>query len=117
MNQKQKVIILIFLIFLLCEFSYSQRYKGNDLVKDMKEYEKHERGEEYSRLSVGEFFGYVIGITSAYDEVFFSTPSDSTNGQLCAVVEKYLNENPEKWNESALNLVTDALKKAFPKKK
>jgi len=117
MKQKQKVIILIFLFFLLCNLSYSQRNRGIDFVNDMKEYEKSERGEECSRLFLGGYYGYVIGIADAYEGVFFSTPFNSTNKQLFAVVAKYLNENPEKWNEPARDLVINALQKAFPLRK
>ena len=116
MKQKQKVIILIFLIFLLCDFSYSYRYRlpGDKLVEYCREYEKAERGEKYLPGGDAYFRGYVSGISDAYDEILFNSPLDSKSGQLYAIIVKYLNENPEKWNEPARNLVINALQKAFP---
>jgi hypothetical protein len=40
-----------------------------------------------------------------------------TPGQIFAIVAKYLNNHPEKWNEPAVILVVEAIKEAFPQKK
>lgn len=65
----------------------------------------------------GLYDGYVAGVAYATNgEVWCPTPN-VTNGQLKAVVGKYLKENPGKWNESALVLVFVALKQNFPCKK
>lgn len=40
---------------------------------------------------------------------------DMTNEQLCAIIMKYLDENPEKWNQPLNISVFDALKNASTK--
>lgn len=43
-------------------------------------------------------------------------PSNATNAQLTAIVRKYLNDHPEKWNHMASSLVLIALRDAFCRK-
>jgi len=47
-------------------------------------------------------------------EMFFCEPSGINKGQLLAIVQKFLEQNPERWSEPAHRLVSEALKKAFP---
>lgn len=65
----------------------------------------------------GMYHGYVLGVAYATNGDVWCPPPNTTNGQLKAVVAKYLKENPGKWNESALVLVFIALKQNFPCKK
>lgn len=43
-------------------------------------------------------------------------PENLSTQQVAAVLRKYLDANPEKWNLNAHILITDALKEAFSKK-
>lgn len=65
-----------------------------------------------------ECIAYVVGIAeliSAYDLDGFHACYDHVNpGQLRAVVRKYLNDHPERWHFSAVQLTMEALSKAFP---
>jgi len=47
-------------------------------------------------------------------EMFFCEPSGVTRGQLTAIVQKFLEQNPERWSQPAHQLVGEAFKKAFP---
>lgn len=59
--------------------------------------------------------GYIVGVYDAMDTTrFFCTPSDITAGRLRDIVLAYLQQNPERWDFDAENLVTIALGQAFP---
>ena len=56
---------------------------------------------------------YVRGVA---DSLWLSgpcVPPDATPGQLVAIVRKYINENPQFWNEPAVAIVRTALREAF----
>lgn len=54
------------------------------------------------------------GAKKALSETFFCPPSQVSNGQLQAVVVKYLKANPALWGERAGHLAKQALMDAFP---
>ncbi len=90
---------------------------GNELVEKMREYENRLAGNSnFSFFDVGSYMGYVQGIYDSTSGLVFDPFAEVTVAQVCAVVAKYLKENPEKWNQPAHLLVIEALKKAFPKK-
>jgi hypothetical protein len=103
-------------IFYAIQPSYSQFRDGNKLIEDMREYEKQLRGEQVvNYFSEGYFMGYVAGVFDVTCLLnLFSTPTNVTQGQICAIVVKYLNEHPEEWNQPAFNLIINALHKSFP---
>ncbi len=105
---------------LLCAALKTQAgfFDGNELVKDMREWEKYERKDpSVSSLLAGNFMGYVAGIADVHDEISICPPDNSTVRQLSTVVAQFLNANPVRWVEPADVLVADALKKSFPCKK
>ncbi len=63
----------------------------------------------YSR---GYFMGYVQAVAEQY--LFLCIPSGVTNGQLAAVVKKYLSEHPEELHLQGNALIERAFKKAWP---
>jgi hypothetical protein len=76
----------------------------------MKEYEKWETGS-----TVGVYPGYVSGVHDVYQGRGLICGSENVSiKQAAAIVAKYLKNNPERWNEPAYFLVSDALLKAFP---
>jgi hypothetical protein len=92
-------------------------YDGNELVADMRENDKADRGDQNADFAKAyRFLGYVIGVFDVADGISFDPPRNATIGQICTVVANFLKENPEKWNLPAANLVIQALQKAFPKK-
>lgn len=82
-------------------------YTGNDLYEDLI---------SESEWQLWRGIGYISGIVDALDEVYFSISIGVQVIQVRDVIVKYLEEYPEKRHERAVLLVTEALKKAFPKK-
>ena len=62
----------------------------------------------------GALMGYVVGVGEVLDGVASCLPKGASVGQITAVVQKYLHAHPEKWNEPAKDIVSQALKQAFP---
>lgn len=59
--------------------------------------------------------GYIVGVYDTMDTTrFFCTPADITAGRLRDVVLTYLQQNPERWDFDAENVVTIALGKVYP---
>ena len=92
---------------------------GNNLVDYMNEDEKFTANLPNAHIwKSGRYSGFVLGISDAYESagvICFS--SSVTNGQIYAVVSKFLKDNPDKWNYSAADLVVHSLKASFPCKK
>jgi hypothetical protein len=86
---------------------------GNKLITEMRETEKAERGEPFNALSDGFFLGFVTGVFDTLDTALCSSGSVSRR-QIVAIAMKYLNEHPEQWSQPAYQLVTRALRGAFP---
>jgi hypothetical protein len=86
---------------------------GNELMKWAVEHEKDQITTTDSAYQAGRFLGYVTGVWEM-SSVF--SPPNVTNGQLCAVVIKYLRAHPEKWNEPGSSIVIDAIREAWPQK-
>ena len=61
--------------------------------------------------------GYIVGIAETVDVKWWSPPETLKERQLVAVVKKYIDDHPEKWDQPASMLVRNALIEAFPPKK
>ena len=68
--------------------------------------------------------GYIVGVADAFDHLRWSSTAGIDSGKYCmpdaatrqeivGLVIKYLNENPEKLNNLALHLVSNAFIDAF----
>jgi len=91
---------------------------GNDFISNMKEYKKYENGQDYGAISAGLFSGYVSGIRDTLiDAGYICIPSEANGKQIFYIVIKWTENNPEKWNQPASNLVATPLLDAFPCKK
>lgn len=75
------------------------------------------RGTALDYQEAANLYGYVAGVHDALDGVVFCSPGTARAGQLMAVVQKYVKEHPERWDNDANYLVVAALKDAFPCKK
>ena len=95
------------------EYSAGFFMKGNDLVELMRESEKSD-AEEPIYHKLGLYQGNVIGVWDSYSKQM-RAEEGVTVGQLCAIVTKYLKENPKEWNDPGVDLVYRALIDAFPK--
>lgn len=87
---------------------------GNDLIVDMRDWERHQRGSEITDyVNVASYSSYVKGVYDALDLSERICPENTTVGQVNAVVAKFLRSNPERWSEPAFFLVEEALTHAF----
>lgn len=66
---------------------------------------------------VGNLIGFVVGVHDAIEGILVCAPNQVKIGQIVGMVKKYVRENPDKWNQSASNLVINALSSAFPCKR
>ncbi|NKB50251.1 MAG: hypothetical protein GKS02_12915 [Alphaproteobacteria bacterium] len=58
---------------------------------------------------------FIIGIAQAgRSNKIFCMPEDVTNGQTHAIVNSYINDNPEERHLAASELIVTSLVKAFP---
>ena len=90
---------------------------GQDLVNGWREHQKimNNSPAERDYLSASRFTGYVTGVADALDTIMFDIPEGTTKDQIVAIVGKYLEANPDKWQFGGSVLVVNALKGAFPK--
>lgn len=103
---------------MFAECSYAVSKDGNDLAKEMVEYEKSENNMNLvSAFLAGQYGGYIDGVTDSSAGIIWCNPSNVTYGQTYKIVSKYLNNNPEKLHLSAESLINNALKEALPCKK
>jgi len=110
---KKAIISLFLTISLNASFT-----DGNRLVEDMREYKIWSNGKknvDYGKV-MG-FMGYVSGVSDSLGGVLICYPSNVTLGQVNAIVIKYIENNPDKWNQNASFLVSNPLIKTFPCKK
>ncbi|MEI8102511.1 MAG: Rap1a/Tai family immunity protein [Chlorobium sp.] len=87
---------------------------GYDLIGVWREYKKLESGQVAVDMNIGDYRGYVAGVCDVCNRWLFTTPEGTTQGQVCAVVGKWLEEHPQRWHEPAMPLVIQALQEAFP---
>jgi hypothetical protein len=94
--------------------SYS--YSGNDLAAAMPEWDKM-YGNKASRVDLAKAFNfgaYIMGVCDA-TESQYSIPAAAKQGEIIAVVSKYLKNHRDQWNDPAASLVMKALGETFPK--
>ena len=109
------VIALAATIFITSPDSSAQLVDGKKLATDMQEFEKAERKDPGANDQQAFFYmGYVTGVYDLSDD-FYYYPGKSTIKEICSIVAKYLKDNPDKWGLPADLLITEALKRAFPK--
>ena len=89
-------------------------FEANKLVSDMREFEKAERNDPQTKYDASAgYVGFVVGVHDVISRSLCPS-SNVTVRQATTVVAKYLNEHPEQWNRPAHELVTKALRAAFP---
>jgi hypothetical protein len=108
----------VILGFCLSISLYGSFTDGNRLVEDMKEYKLWSNGKkdvDYGKV-MG-FMGYISGASDSVSDILICYPQNVTLGQVNAIVIKYIENNPDRWNQNASYLVTNPLMKIFPCKK
>lgn len=67
-----------------------------------------------NRFSDGMLHGYVSGVVDTVHGILVCTTGGVTVGQMTAIVEKYMRENPEEWNLGADQIIVNALRPIYP---
>jgi len=90
---------------------------GNDLVKMMREYDLGmKKASNTDSTAASSYHAYIMGVCDAKaDKLEYQPEADSH--QTCAIVSEYLKAHPEKWNQSAAQIVIEALKNTSPKRR
>ena len=87
---------------------------GNQIMKEVSQWERYSKGELPDDQSAPPYFqGYVAGVMDAGARSI-TTPQGVTLDQACAIVAKFLRDNPQRLHEPAADLIRDALRKAYP---
>lgn len=108
---------MLFVLMMFAECSYAVFRNGNELAKEMVEYEKSDNDNTVEWYRSGEYSGYVTGVADSTNSISWCPPRNVIASQIIKVVSKYLNNNPESLHFSAKSLVEEALKESFPCKK
>jgi Ssp1 endopeptidase immunity protein Rap1a len=115
----------IFLVIALCSFAGwadAEVMSGEELHKLSAAYgrmnDRQER-DASDALYSGEFIGYVHAVVDVGVEVkqLCRPPSDVSMGQIAATVKLYLDQHPQRWNDSGWILTIEALREVFPCKR
>ena len=86
-----------------CANSWEQIFNGgNKLIDPQISYES------------GYFDGYVLGISLSQINKTWCPITEFSTDQITGITAKFLRENPDKWHERPINLVTNAVSDAFP---
>ncbi len=90
---------------------------GNDLVEMMREYDRvMKKVSNTNSTAASAYHAYVMGVCDAQG----GKPEyqlDADSHQTCAIVGVYLKAHPEKWHQSAAQIVLEALKNASLKQR
>ncbi|MCX6543882.1 MAG: Rap1a/Tai family immunity protein [Acidobacteria bacterium] len=110
-----KLIAVALLGIALAQGQPVQYFKtGNTILKNVVQWEKYARGDRPGDLSsISYFQGYVAGVLDAEGRQI-RTPDALTHDQACAIVAKFLRDNPQSLNQPAADLVKAALRAAYP---
>jgi hypothetical protein len=71
----------------------------------------HSANEQFSSLIAQ---GYIEGVVDSLQDIAYCPPPGVTYRQDNAIITKFMNVNPEFWNQSADALIVKALNGAFP---
>jgi len=104
-----KYLFFAITLFLTCFIAKAEFYTGNELKKHCEN--------SSNPVSTSFCIGYVAGVVDAQTNIMVCPPTNSTVGQMEAIVKKYISENPSQLHKSADTVVTIAIAKDFPCKK
>lgn len=116
-----KGILVVVLIVIVSAIAWAD-YNGQWLHDFWLEYKKDEAGSRSNTFAMGVYVGFVSGVahTAAGISTVCDTsilrinwPDTATGGQLFAIVGKYLDAHPEKWDLDASLLVITACREAW----
>lgn len=114
----KKIISIISILFTFSLISYADFETGNSLLLKLEYFSGYDVNKlgEIEYLNLIHASGYVIGVFDAYNELYYEGPSGVTTNQIVDIAKKYLEAHPETRHVSAIFLLKEAFKEAFPKK-
>jgi hypothetical protein len=83
-----------------------KEYDGSQFHSDLSS--------ESGAYSDGLTLGFINGVSSTGSGDLWCFPGNVSIGQIRAVVKTFVDDHPEYWNETALNLVVRALQSTWP---
>jgi len=114
----KKMLLVIALMMMIWQSVYAGEYvSGNEFVNQWKEYKKSDAGQSYNHFDMGFYLGFVSGVKVMGARLLFSSPQNATQGQICSVVGKWIDDHPERWADDPVRIVVTALQEAFPLKR
>jgi hypothetical protein len=97
-------------------------YTGNELKRDLDSFvifdekmHKEEPPNWKDAHGAGMAFGFISGEASALAGSVICFSNATTQGQIVAVVAKFINAHPEDWDKPANVLILRALYESFPR--
>ena len=117
---KTSLLLSVLFVLLILALTPAQSsavfFTGNDLAAAMPEWDKMYGKDTRADLVKAFYFGaYILGVADA-TESQYSIPTAAKQGEIIAVVSKYLKNHRGQWSDPAAPLVIKALGEAFPKK-
>lgn len=110
--------IIVFSVLLSAQQGVAS-FSGMDLKKRADALERVTTG-KFTDSDAGDanfFIGFVYGVAQAYNGSLICVPEGTKAGHVVSIVTKFLEDNPEKWNKAANDIVLEALSSTFPCKK
>ena len=112
--------LLTIAALMLAQSAMAQFVDGNKL-NDLLDSDRRMKGPDFlskDPANASRFLGYLQGVTDVGLEYGTICPPPAFAGtQLIGVIDKYLRNYPENWNQSGAWLVATALRQSFPCKK
>jgi hypothetical protein len=114
-NMKKILSALCLFITLFSATAIAFPYRtGNDLITGWREYQKWTAGQQYDKLEVLYYMGYVHG---AFDGNFIMLkyPNDGISvQQICSIVGRWLDDHPQAWSKPSGVIVCVSILDAMP---
>jgi hypothetical protein len=105
-----------FVLFLWSGTGLAYYVDGNTLVSEMYQWQQVARDPQHTNYGqAARYAGYVLGSYDALSSRHGVCADSQTDaGRIATTVARYLQAHPQRWNEPAFTLVSDALTHAFP---
>ena len=106
-----KTLLIAALMALIPMQADAEFHSGSSLLENVIQCDKKDQ------TMCAYVYGYVVGVKDAYEDTASMpkcAPYSLKKGELKAVVEKWLNDHPERLHEPAAPLILTAINEAWP---
>lgn len=115
---KKHLVILFLICFSFSILNAQQKTAGEYLQIKWNAYQRYSK--TFSSIDAyyaGLYEGYLDACFTMFLRAGYPIPENVTNEQIYAIVGKFVENHPEKWNMTTIELVVTAVQTAFPEKK